>query len=202
MITLIKFDLWLMRWGLLFLVLFAPIAGTFFYTDFSVTGYVLVFVMSLSLTQMDEKQHVRRFMLSLPLPLQAFFRARTLGVLFIGVVWLLLESIGRFIGFSDITFADSFIQIITRLATMMVLAPIVIAMFTMLSHPVLKWGLTITAYMVTVMIGGLLGAFMESLTYLGTIGYVFIIAYLLLGAGMCWLILWLANKIRTRGDLV
>ncbi|WP_100013107.1 ABC-2 transporter permease [Lentibacillus sediminis] len=202
MISLIKLDLWLMRWGLLFIFPFGLIAGAFLYTDSSMTGFILVFVMDLTLTQMDEKQKTRRFMLSLPLPLKTFFQARTLGVIFIGAAWVLFESIGRLIGFGDVTFRDIFTQSITHFATMIVLAPIIIAMFTLLKHPVLKWGLTFFVYMATVLFGTLLGFFVTRFIDLGALVYVLSAAYLLLAVGLCWLILLIANGIRARRDLV
>lgn len=202
MISLIKLDLWLLRWALLFILLFAPIAGAFLYTDTSMTGLLLVFIMSLTLTQMDEKQKTRRFMLSLPLPLKTFFQARTLVAIFIGAAWLILESLGRIIGFGDVTFGILFTQAITTFATMIVLAPIIIAMFTLLHHPVLKWGLTFLVYMVTVVIGTLFGVTIASFTDLGALTYVISVALLILAVALCWLILLIANRIRARGDLV
>ncbi|WP_059105023.1 hypothetical protein [Shouchella shacheensis] len=202
MISLMKLDFWLLRWGLLIMVLFAPIAGAFFYRNFSMTGLVLVFVMGLTLTQMDEKQKTRRFMLALPLPLKTFFQARTLAVISIGAAWVILESFGRMLRFGDGTFGELFTQATTTLATMVVLAPTVIAMITLLQHPVIKWGLTFFVYMVIIMIGTVFGAIAESFTYQGGVGYILSIVFLLLAVGVCWLILWIANRIRARVDVV
>lgn len=202
MISLMKLDFWLMRWGILFILIFAPIAGAFLYTDSSMTGLILVFIIGLTLTQMDEKQKTRRFMLSLPLPLKTPFQARTLVVVLIGASWLILESIGRIIGFGDVTFENLFTHAITQFATMIVLAPITIAMFTLLHHPVLKWGLTFIVYMATVMIGTLFGFIIASFTYLGALVYVLSVFLLILSVILCWLILLIANRIRARGDLV
>ncbi|WP_449355568.1 ABC-2 transporter permease [Virgibacillus natechei] len=202
MISLMKLDLWLLRWGILFILIFAPIAGAFFNTGASATGLILVFIMSLTLTQMDEKQKTRRFMLSLPLPLKAFFQARTFVVVLIGAAWVILESIGRIIGFGDVTFGIIFMQAITQFATMIVLAPITIAMFTLLHHPVLKWGLTFIVYMAIVIIGTLFGFIINSFTNLGAFVYVLSVVLLILSVVVCWLILLIANKIRAGRDLV
>ncbi|MBY7143974.1 hypothetical protein KFZ56_13145 [Virgibacillus sp. NKC19-3] len=202
MISLMKLDFWLMRWAMLFMLIFAPFAGALFYTDASVTGLILIFIMGVSLTQMDEKQQTRRFMLSLPLPLKTFFQARTFFLIFIGAFWLIFEAFGRIIGIGDASLGDIFMHVTTQFATMMVLAPITIAMFTLLNHPVLKWGLTFLVYMIIIMVGGMLGLFITSFTYLGLLGYVFNVVYLFLAVGVCWLILWIANKIRMRVDLV
>ena len=203
MSALIKLDFWLLRWAILFIVIIAPIAGAVFYTDYSVTGFVIIFILALTLTQMDDKHKTRRFMLSLPLPLKMFFQARALVVMLIGVIWIVLEGFGRVIGFEDTHMAEIFIHASTQLATMFVLAPSVVAMLTLLKHPVIKWGTTFTFYMMVVMIGTLMGVFItEIFIYMEALGYILAAIIFIFGILAFWLILMLANAIRTRVDLV
>lgn len=202
MTSLMKLDLWLLRWALPFIVLFAPIVGVFFYTDSPMNGLLLVFIMGLTLVQMDEKQRTRRFMLSLPIPLKRFLQARALVVISIGVIWITLENVGRVIGDNDVTLGNIFIQTITQFAPMIVLAPVVLALLTLINHPPLKWGLTFFVYIVTIVIGKMFGFFITGLTYLGALAYIFSVVYLFLAIVICWLILLFANNVRVQNDLV
>ncbi|QQK77405.1 ABC-2 transporter permease [Salicibibacter cibarius] len=203
MAPLMKLDLWLLRWAILFLVIFAPFAGALFYTDYSVTGFVIIFILALTLTQTDDKHKTRRFMLSLPLPLKTFFQARALVVMLIGVIWIVLEGFGRMIGFGDADFSEILFHASAQLATMFVLTPSVIALLTLLKHPVMKWGVTFIFYMMVVMIGTMMGVFVtEIFNYMEALGYALAGVLLIVGLITFWLILMLANAIRSRVDLV
>ena len=203
MAALMTLDLWLLRWALLFIVIIAPVAGAVFYTDYSVTGFVIIFILGLTLTQADDKHKTRRFMLSLPLSLKTFFQARALVVMLIGVIWVVLEGFGRMIGFGDTPFSEILIHASTQLATMFVLAPSVVAMLTLLKHPVIKWGVTFIFYMIVIMTGTMMGVFVtEIFTYMEALGYLVAVIILIFGILASWLILIIANAIRARVDLV
>ncbi|QQK81218.1 ABC-2 transporter permease [Salicibibacter cibi] len=203
MAALMKLDLWLLRWAIVFIVIIAPVAGAVFYTDYSVTGFVIIFILALTLTQIDDKHKTRRFMLSLPFPLKTFFQARALVVMLIGVIWVMLEGFGRMIGFGDAPLSEILIHASAQMATMFVLAPSVIAMLTLLKHPVIKWGITFIFYMMVVMIGTLMGVFVtEIFNYMEALGYALAGVILIIGILAFWLILLLANAIRSRVDLV
>ncbi|AXF56025.1 ABC-2 transporter permease [Salicibibacter kimchii] len=203
MTALMKLDLWLLRWAILFIVIIAPIAGAVFYTDYSVTGFVIIFILALTLTQADDKHKTRGFMLSLPLPLKTFFQARALVVMFIGVIWVVLEGFGRMLGFGDAYLPEITIHASTQLATMFILAPSVIAMLTLLKHPVIKWGVTFIFYMMVIMIGTMMGVFVtEIFSYMEALGYVLAGLILVFGILASWLILMISNAIRARVDVV